>query len=143
MTTTKLIENARKLIGRTADLKAKTLMVGVKIIDANYRYGRIDLKVAPLDGSGETWVQHDRRRIQLRDEMPSAPNAQRAIDRLISTIENTGGVIANPDGTHAPVGEDEWIDLADAYLAACAEAGRTPKIFQDDPAPDKESEVED
>jgi hypothetical protein len=33
-------------------------------------------------------------------------------------IEATGGLIANPDGTHGCAGDPEWIDLADAALKA-------------------------
>ena len=51
-----------------------------------------------------------------------------ALQSLISTINATGGVLAFPDGTHGPCGDPDWIDLADAYLAACAETGATPMI---------------
>jgi len=50
------------------------------------------------------------------------------VARLISTIENTGGIVGHEDGTFGPVGDPDWIDLADAYLAACKEEGRRPMV---------------
>lgn len=47
---------------------------------------------------------------------------------LCNTVEATGGLIALEDGAFAPVGDPDWIDLADVYLAACEVVGRTPKI---------------
>jgi len=51
-----------------------------------------------------------------------------ALKRLVDTIDATGGVVRFPDGFYAPVGDLDWIDLADAYLAACAALGQRPKI---------------
>lgn len=47
---------------------------------------------------------------------------------LIATVEAVGGVRPNPDGTYSPLGDTDWIDLADAYLTACHECGREPMI---------------
>lgn len=60
------------------------------------------------------------------------PGVMTARERLISTIEATGGVIAYEDGTFGPVGDPEWIDLGDAYVSACEEAGREPRISNED-----------
>lgn len=54
-----------------------------------------------------------------------------AAHRLVSTIEATGGLVAYRDGTHAPLGDRDWIDLGDAYIAACAELKREPVIGED------------
>lgn len=35
----------------------KGLSIAVRIIDARRRYGHLDLKVTPLKGAGETWVE--------------------------------------------------------------------------------------
>jgi hypothetical protein len=56
------------------------------------------------------------------------PGKNSAIARLISTIESTGGVVGYEDGTFGPVGDPDWIDLGDAYVAACNEAGRLPMV---------------
>ena len=47
---------------------------------------------------------------------------------LMDTVEAVGGVRPNQDGTYSPLGDPDWIDLADAYLTACHECGREPKI---------------
>lgn len=56
---------------------------------------------------------------------------------LIRTIEATGGIVRYADGTAAPVGDRDWIDLADAYIAACGELGRevlvAPAAEEDEP----------
>lgn len=62
-----------------------------------------------------------------KDPAPTDPKTA-ALDRLCSTIEATGGVITFKDGNCAPEGDPEWIDLGDAYLAACEALGRKPKI---------------
>lgn len=51
-----------------------------------------------------------------------------AAARLVSTVNATGGVVQYPDGTIAPVGEPEWTDLGDAYMAACTELGIEPQL---------------
>jgi hypothetical protein len=51
---------------------------------------------------------------------------------LIETVESTGGVISYEDGTHAPAGDPDWIDLGDAYLRACLEHGREPVIVREE-----------
>jgi hypothetical protein len=51
-----------------------------------------------------------------------------AAQRLVSTIETTGGLIGHADSLCAPAADPDWIDLADAYLQACAELNRTPMI---------------
>jgi hypothetical protein len=51
-----------------------------------------------------------------------------ALLNFCTTIESTGGVIQYKDGNYAPEGDPEWIDLGDAYLAACAALERKPKV---------------
>lgn len=58
----------------------------------------------------------------------AAPPTESAALRLISTIENTGGLIAYADGTFGPECDPDWIDLGKAYLAACAEVGKDPVV---------------
>lgn len=47
-----------------------------------------------------------------------------AAQQLIDTIDATGGIIAYNDGTFAPVGEPDWIDLGDTYLTAGTAIGK-------------------
>ena len=39
---------------------------------------------------------------------------------FVRTVDATGGVFReDPGGCHAPLADPEWIDLAEAYVAAC------------------------
>jgi hypothetical protein len=51
-----------------------------------------------------------------------------AAQLLIDTINATGGLLTLADGRYAPRGDPDWIDLADAYLVACAEKEQAPVI---------------
>jgi len=52
-----------------------------------------------------------------------------ALMKLVSTIENSGGVITDSDGRPQGCAADEdWLDLAGAYLDACEALGRMPMI---------------
>ncbi len=55
-------------------------------------------------------------------------NKTMALASFCSTIEATGGVMKLEDGLHAPVGDENWIDLGEAYLDACLALDRLPKI---------------
>ncbi len=46
-----------------------------------------------------------------------------AAQQLVSAIDATGGLVAFEGGRFAPEGDDDWIDLGEAYLAACNELG--------------------
>jgi hypothetical protein len=60
-------------------------------------------------------------------ESGSSDAVPAALVSFIGTIEATGGCSCE-DGLLVPVGDPDWIDLADAYLRACAAIGRTPLI---------------
>ena len=60
------------------------------------------------------------------------PFIERAILGLISTIEATGGVRLRDDGLHGPLADEDWIDLGEAYVDACAAIGRTPVVEVDE-----------
>jgi len=51
-----------------------------------------------------------------------------AAQLLIEAINCTGGLVLLYDATYAPRADMDWIDLADAYLKACAEKGVEPVI---------------
>jgi len=38
-------------------IKENNLTINVKILDSRVRYGHLDLKVTPLNGEGEVWVE--------------------------------------------------------------------------------------
>ena len=45
--------------------------------------------------------------------------ARQALQAMVDTISSTGGVVKHPDGTYGCEADEDWIDLADAYLLAC------------------------
>jgi len=50
-----------------------------------------------------------------------------ALLAFVEAIDATGGVVY--DGQHhAPVADEEWIDLGEAYLKACLALGREAKV---------------
>jgi hypothetical protein len=52
-----------------------------------------------------------------------------AAQKLVETVAATGGLVKFPNGTIAPAGEPDWIDLGDAVLAAQGLlAGRGVKV---------------
>lgn len=57
---------------------------------------------------------------------------EQVLDKLIETVNVTGGLIAFPDGTHAPNADPDWIDMGDVYLNACAARGVEPQIQEDE-----------
>ena len=42
-----------------------------------------------------------------------------ALRQFVDTVNATGGLVVNDAGETAPAADEDWIDLADAYLAAC------------------------
>ena len=45
-----------KQIGREGLVNLAGLQVGVRIVDARSVFDRVDLKIVPLSGRGETWI---------------------------------------------------------------------------------------
>jgi hypothetical protein len=54
-----------------------------------------------------------------------------ALEKLVGTVEATGGVLVNRKGHYLPVGDPEWIDLGDAYMDACSALDRIPMTLHD------------
>ena len=53
-----------KLLNRTATIDHDGLSVRVRILDGRQAYGREDVLVTPLEGSGERWVSAERVRLE-------------------------------------------------------------------------------
>lgn len=49
-----------------------------------------------------------------------------ALRQFVDTINATGGLVVNDAGETAPAADEDWIDLAEAYLAACEALGVEP-----------------
>ena len=60
-------------------------------------------------------------------DKPTGDPARDALQAFVSTVEATGGV-EEDNGIYTPVADSEWIDLGDAYVAACRALGREPKV---------------
>ena len=56
----------------------------------------------------------------------SDPKIQ-ALLTFVDTIDVTGGIRDQGDGTVAPIADEDWIDLGEAYLQACNALGHPPK----------------
>jgi hypothetical protein len=54
-----------------------------------------------------------------------------ALQLLVDAINSAGGVCSLPNGSYAPNRDSQWIDLGDAYIAACSELGLLPLIAND------------
>lgn len=50
----------------------------------------------------------------------------KALKLFVETINATGGLIVNDAGETAPAADEDWTDLADAYLVACDALGVEP-----------------
>jgi hypothetical protein len=48
----------------------------------------------------------------------AAPDMKKALEHLLSTIKNTGGLVHHENGTAAPAIDEDWIDLGDAVVLA-------------------------
>lgn len=77
-------------------------------------------KVAPKNGES---TQIDLTQLSEGKSIALSP-----LETFIQTIEATGGISENEDGTFSPLADPDWIDLADAYLLACDQLKRPPKI---------------
>ena len=52
---------------------------------------------------------------------------KQALADFVETIEATGGVRKTREGHFVPVGDEDWIDLGEAYAKACSALGRKLK----------------
>ena len=44
----------------TLELQGSGLVIGVRIVNARENFGRIDVLVTPMEGSGQAWVNAER-----------------------------------------------------------------------------------
>lgn len=58
--------------------------------------------------------------------------AEKALRLFIETINATGGLAINDVGETAPAADEDWLDLATAYLAACEALGVAPWNVESD-----------
>ena len=53
MTATELVKN----LHRTGEYRINGLAVSVEVVDARLRFGEMDFKITPLNGTGEIWTR--------------------------------------------------------------------------------------
>lgn len=51
-----------------------------------------------------------------------------ALHQLVECINATGGCVRLESGHVVPQADQDWIDLGEAYLTACAAMGVEPKV---------------
>ena len=78
---------------------------------------------------GDIWEGEERGDYLEISEPFQVPANTGALQRLIDTVEATGGLLQYP-AESGPVlqADEEWLDMADVYLQACKELGRAPKL---------------
>lgn len=47
----------KSVVGKTGLYDFEEMSFPVRIINERFRYGRLDVMIKPLDGSGERWVE--------------------------------------------------------------------------------------
>lgn len=76
----------------------------------------------------------------LKDAME---RRRRALLSLIDTIDSTGGIIEPAEGMWYPAADEDWVDLAEAYVEACAALDTTPKIIKEGEDGEDQDDKED
>lgn len=66
--------------------------------------------------------------LRATEKTDGASEKDRALTALCDTIESTGGLVRGDSGLLAPAGDEDWIDLGEAYVLACRALGREPMI---------------
>ena len=56
---------------------------------------------------------------------------EEALRDFIRTINATGGLAVNDAGETIPVADEDWLDLAEAYLLACDALGVKPLLGEE------------
>ena len=55
-----------------------------------------------------------------------------ALLEFVRDIEQTGGVVRDAKGLHAPVADADWVDLGETYNRACGALDRKPMVEEAD-----------
>lgn len=51
-----------------------------------------------------------------------------ALKMFCEDIDSTGGVAMNAKGYYYPLGDPDWLNIADSYIQACRALGRKPFV---------------
>lgn len=58
----------------------------------------------------------------------STKKLKEALKLFCEDIDSTGGVTMNAKGFYSPLGDPDWLNLADSYMKACQALGRKPFV---------------
>lgn len=90
---------------KRGQIKENNLTINVKIVDARRRYGHLDLKVMPISGEGEVWVE--RKNISIEDDPALSQNAAPKKDKEVRiSIPRTAKTAEAAKTTGIPAIED-------------------------------------
>ena len=81
-------------IGLDVSITANSLSVDVKIISARIRYGHLDLRVTPIAGAGDVWVERKNITIPSDPALPKKIELSEGNQALI--LHGVPGVIEEP-----------------------------------------------
>ena len=81
-------------IGLDGSITANSLSVDVKIISARIRYGHLDLRVTPIAGAGDVWVERKNITIPSDPALPKKIELSEGNQALI--LHGVPGVVEEP-----------------------------------------------
>ena len=76
-------------IGLDGSITANSLSVDVKIISARIRYGHLDLRVTPVAGAGDVWVERKNITIPEDPALPKRINVVEATEDQVRIVEES------------------------------------------------------
>ena len=76
--------------GKKGKIEENNLTINVKILESRVRYGHLDLKVTPLNGEGEVWVE--RKNILIEKDPAMTENEREiAATNFVNTKDGNNG----------------------------------------------------
>jgi len=83
------------------------------------------------DGLGKLCLGAARWIRRLVAEKARGAEVKDALAEFVRDVNQTGGVALNDEGLHTPVADEDWIDLGETYVKACAALGVKPKVAKE------------
>lgn len=107
------------------------------LVNSTYQAFEIE-PVCTVEVESEPYLDAIRKKYKLfnaldtKDTEHSGPTTPNQVLRaLIDTIESTGGIMVDRKGHHVPVGDPDWLDLADVYVKAKEALGESWEPIED------------
>jgi hypothetical protein len=133
----KALHGAALVLHRLKTAPATSLPVGTRALtaaDLRYMRGLVEVERSHLrdsqhlPGAMPEGIMDRLLAWRLTPTTPDRANEKDCAHRLIDTINSTGGLVAFANGTYAPQGDPDRLDLGDTYLAACREKAVDPVV---------------